>query len=253
MPHYTKRIDRATHALTAYELEAFPGKPSLLQRDPFYTEALLAALVCDLEHYANHHGISFSGVVSTGRALNAEEVSEDAPYKPGDQVRLTRQYNYCGTVIGWQTTGSDNETSYLVTVPGIPYIYAEAATHLEPAPAFPPTETILGTVRYPDQAEQLYFNIAKQLPNAPAATRLKLENDRQRLLAALSSWSGISGSRIHNELAPRPTAARFQQPGTRAAAADFPTDINHRLTAPPPDAPDHKQPPPSPQGSTPTA
>ena len=252
MPHNAKRIERATHTLTVYELDAFPGKPSLLQRDPFYTEALLAALVCDLEHYANYHGINFSGVVSTGRALNAEEVSEDAPYKPGDQVRLTRQDDRCGTVIGWQTTGPDDETTYLVAVPGIPYIYAEPATYLAPAPAFPPTETILGTVNSADQAEQLYINVTKQLPNAPASTRPKLEHDCQRLLAVLSSWSGVSASRLHNELVPRPAAARFRRPDTNAAAADFPTDIGHNFTAAPPGTPDRRQPPPAPRGSTPT-
>ncbi|NDU73842.1 hypothetical protein GWI34_14515 [Actinomadura sp. DSM 109109] len=253
MPHNTQRIHRATNTLTAYELDAFPGKPSLLQRDPFYTEALLAALICDLEHYAIHHGINFSGVVNTGRALNAEEVVEDAPYKPGDQVCLTRQYDQCGTVIGWQNTGPDAETSYLIAVPGFPYIYAEAATHLAPAPAFPPTETVLGTVLYANQAEQLYFNICKQLPNAPESTRLKLEHDRQRLLAALSSWSGTSASRIHDELAPRPTTAGFPQPNTHAAAADFPTGINHNATTAPADTSARKQPPPSPRGSAPTA
>ncbi|MEU8305965.1 hypothetical protein AB0C84_20635 [Actinomadura sp. NPDC048955] len=248
MPHNIKRIDRATHALIAYELDAFPGKPSLLQRDPFYSEALLAALVCDLEHYANHHGINFSGIVSTGRALNAEEVSEDAPYKPGDHVCLTRQHDYCGTVIGWQTTGTDEETSYLVAVPGIPYIYAEVATHLAPAPAFPPTETILGTVHSADQAEQLYFNIVKQLPNAPASTRPKLEHDRQRLLDALSSWSGISVSRLHNELAPRPATARRPEIDVHAAA-EIQTDVSHSFAAEPPATPRRRRPPPSPRGT----
>ncbi|MFA1546121.1 hypothetical protein [Actinomadura chokoriensis] len=253
MPHNAKRIERATRTLTAYELDAFPGKPSLLQRDPFYTEALLAALVCDLEHYANHHGINFSAVISTGRALNAEEVSEDAPYKPGDQARLTRQDDRCGTVIGWQTTGTHDETSYLIAVPGIPYIYAEPATYLAPAPAFPPTETILGPVHSADQAEQLYITLTNRLPHTPASNRPKLEHDRQQVLAALSSWSGVPESRIHDELLPHSTAARFHQSDTHAAAADFPTDLGHNLATPPPTAPDRKQPPPAARASTPTA
>ncbi|MEU8804046.1 hypothetical protein [Spirillospora sp. NPDC048819] len=237
MTHTTKRIDRATHALTAYEHDAFPGKPSLLQHDAFYAEALLAALLCDLEHYASHHGIDFSGVLSTGRAINASEVAEDAPYKIGDQARLTRQHDRCGTVIGWQTTSPDSETSFLVAVPGIPYVYAEPAAHLAPAPDFPATQTILGTIHHADQAEQLYITITARLADTPDSTRHTLESDRRRLLAALSSWSGITETRLHNELAPRPRANRHQpsstSTSTSAAAAKFPTAINH-LPAPPP-------------------
>jgi hypothetical protein len=253
MPHATRRIDRATHALTAYENDAFPGKPSLLHRDTFYTQALLAALVCDLEHYAQHHGINFASALSTGRALNAAEVAEDAAYKVGDQVRLTRQDGRCGTVIGWQTTSPDTETSFLVAVPGIPFIYAEPATHLAAAPDFPPTQTILGTVQHADQAGQLYITITTRLPDAPEPTRTALEHDCQRLLAALSSWSGITQTRLHDELAPRPTAGGHRPPDTRAATADFPTDINQSLPAPAaPPVHSRDKPPPHP-GPTPAA
>ncbi|MEU8346660.1 hypothetical protein AB0C74_33615 [Spirillospora sp. NPDC048832] len=250
MPHATRRIDRATRALTAYENDAFPGKPSLLHRDAFYTQALLAALMCDLEHYAHHHGLDFASALSTGRALNAAEVAEDAPYKVGDQVRLTRQDGRCGTVIGWQTTGPDTEVSFLVAVPGIPFIYAEPAAHLAAAPDFPPTQTILGTVHHADQAEQLYITITTRLPDAPEPTQNALEHDRRRLLATLSSWSGITQTRLHHELAPRPTGSRHQPTDTRAAAADFPTDINQSLPMGGPHS--HSHPPPSPNpGMTP--
>ncbi|NKZ03317.1 hypothetical protein [Actinomadura latina] len=252
MPGTTRRIDRATNALTAYERDAFPGKPSLLRRDAFYAEALLAALVCDLEHYAHHHGINFASAISTGRALNALEVAEDAPYKVGDQVRLIRQHDRCGTVIGWQTTSPDTEVSFLVAVPGIPFIYAEPAAHLASAPAFPPTQTLLGTVHHADQAEQLYISITTRLADALEPARHTLEHDRRRLLAALSSWSGIPQTRLHDELTPRRPSSRHQPADTKAAAADFPTDIDQRLpAAAAPHPHDHDQPPPSP-GSSPT-
>ncbi len=107
MTHTDQSIHRATHALTAYENDAFPGRPSLLHRDTFYTQALLAALVCDLEHYAHHHGIDFTAALSTGRAINAAEVTEETPYKIGDQVRLTRQHDRCGTTHS-NTTAADS-------------------------------------------------------------------------------------------------------------------------------------------------
>lgn len=258
MPHAGRRLDRATHALTAYENHAFPGKPSLLHHEGLYTQALLAALVCDLEHYAHHHGLDFASALSTGRALNATEVAEDAPYKVGDQVRLTRQHDRCGTVIGWQTTNPDADatpdTAFLVAVPGIPFIYAEPAAHLAPAPAFPPTTTALGTVHHADQAEHLYTTITTRLPDAPEPARRTLEHDRRQLLTALSTWSGITETRLHDELAPRPPANRHQPSDTRAAAADLPADISQNLpTAGPPHDHGHAQPPPFPGRSHPTS
>lgn len=202
-PAATRHIDRAALALAAYERHAFPGKPSLLQRDAFYTQALLMALVCDLEHYAKHHGVNFASAVSTGRALNVSEVAEDAPYKVGDQVRLIRQDDRCGTVIGWHDDSSDAETSFLVVVPGIPYLYAESAAHLAAAPAFPPTQTVLGAVHRADQAEQLYITITERSTETAEPLRQVLEHDGQRLLSALSNWSGIPETRLHDELVPR--------------------------------------------------
>ncbi|GAA1875140.1 hypothetical protein [Actinomadura bangladeshensis] len=246
MPHAGRRLDRATQALAAYEKAAFPGTPSLLRRDAFYSQALLAALICDLEHYAHHHGHDFATALSTGRALNAAEAAEDAPYKVGDQVRLTREHDRCGTVIGWQTTSPHAETDFLVAVPGIPFVYAEPATHLAPAPAFPPTTTVLGTVHHADQAERLYTTITTRLPDAPEPTRHALEHDRRRLLTALSSWSGITETRLHDALAPRPPANRHQPSDTRAAAADFPADISQSLPAAEPHDHSRDQPPHSP-------
>ncbi|TDD84312.1 hypothetical protein [Actinomadura rubrisoli] len=78
----TRRIARATQALEAYEQTVFPNEPSLLQHDPLYTEAFLSALICDLEHYATGQGITFSGVLSTARSINAEEVAEQTPTRP---------------------------------------------------------------------------------------------------------------------------------------------------------------------------
>ncbi|MFA1551739.1 hypothetical protein [Actinomadura chokoriensis] len=245
MPHTTKHIERAVHALIAYEHDAFPGKPSLLQRDPFYAEALLAALLCDLEHYASHHGINFSDVLSTGRAINASEVAEDTPYKIGDQARLTHQHNRCGTVIGWQTISPDTETSFLVAVPGVPYVYAEPATRLAPAPDFPPTHTIVGAVHHADQAEQLYITMTTRLTDASGPIRAALEHDRKKLLAALSSWSGITETRLHDALAPRPPASRHHPAETRAVAPGVSTAISHDLPSPPPHPRSREQLPPS--------
>ncbi|WP_067466153.1 hypothetical protein [Actinomadura macra] len=193
----TKRIDRAIRALIAYEQDTFRRKPAALQPDLLYTEALLAALLCVLEHCATRHGIDSSSTVDTSCSINTKE----ATYTVGDEVRLTRQSGRCGTIIGW-STGVNAETSFHVEVPGIPFIYAEPETHLSPAPPFPPTKTSLGTVAWADQAEQLYISITARLPGVRGSTRRRLDEDRHNLLTTLSSWCGVPMSRLQDELTP---------------------------------------------------
>ncbi|WP_344901418.1 hypothetical protein [Actinomadura meridiana] len=236
----------ATHALTAYEQQAFPGQPPLLQRDTLYTEALLAALVCDLEHYAAYHGINFSAVLGNGREINAQETAEDAPFKVGDQVRLTRQSDLCGTIVAWQNTASDTETIFIVEVPGLSYLHAETAANLTPAPPFPPTNTSFGPITDASQAEQTYISIMAQLPKALVPTRRALEQDRELLLSTLSSWSGVPETRIQDELHPMRRSAPYQESASReakAASADFPAPITREAPTPRNEPGRTKQPP----------
>ncbi|GAA0544527.1 hypothetical protein [Actinomadura livida] len=200
----TRQVTRAAHALRAYEQVAFSGEASLLQHDRIHTEALLAALICDLEHYANHHGIAFSNAVSAGRAIHAEENADLPTYTLGDQVRLTRQSGRCGTIIGWKNLAPDDQTHFLIDVPGVSFVYAEAARHLAPAPPFPPTATNLGTVTHANQAAQTYTSIAARLPSTAEPTRRALQHDAHKLLDALSSWSGITITQLRDGLAPPP-------------------------------------------------
>ncbi|TDC73850.1 hypothetical protein [Actinomadura sp. 7K507] len=218
-----KQITRATRALETYEQSAFPGEPSLLQHDPLYAEALLTALLCDLEHYANHHGINFTSAISTGHSINTEEATDQTTYEVGDQVRLTRQSGRCGSIIGWTSPAPDVQPDYLVEVPGVPFVYAETAAHLTPAPPFPPTETSLGTITHANQAEQAYTSITAQLLSTAEPTHEILDQDRHRLLDALSSWSGISTTQLHEALTPPPRAT---------ATSCWPTTTNRSRVAP---------------------
>ena len=234
-----EQITRATRALVTYEQSAFPGEPSLLQHDPLYAEALLTALLCDLEHYANQHGINFSNAISTGRSIHAEETADQTVYEVGDQVRLTRQSGRCGTIIGWTTLAPDAQPDFLVGVPGVPFVYAEAAAQLTPAPPFPPTETSLGTVTHADQAEQTYASITARLLSTAAPACGTLDQDRHRLLDALSSWSGIPTTQLRNALTParRATSSSTSPPqGPKAAAADTSSNLGKARNPSPPSA-----------------
>ncbi|MFG2091855.1 MULTISPECIES: hypothetical protein [unclassified Spirillospora] len=249
------QIARATRALQAYEQSAFPGEPSLLQHDPLYTEALLTALVCDLEHYANEHDISFASAVSTGHSINAEEAADQTIYEVGDQVRLTRQSGRCGTIIGWNHA-PNAQPDFLVEVPGVPFVYAESAPHLAPAPPFPPTKTSLGTVTHANQAEQTYISITARLLSTAEPTRQTLEQDGHRLLDALSSWSGISTTQLHDALAtkPRATPGHTSRPQTpKAASADVSTDAGNAIPSATADTGHRSQSPSTAKNSTPRA
>lgn len=231
-----KQITRATLALEAYEQSAFPEEPSLLQHDPRYTEALLTALICDLEHYADEHGIDFASAVRTGHSINAEEAADQTTYEVGDQVRLTRQSGRCGTIIGWKNLTPNGQTDFLVEVPGVPFVHAEPAPHLAPAPPFPPTKTSLGTVTHANQAEQTYASITARLLSTAEPTRRMLQQDCHSLLDALSSWSGISITQLRDALATEPctTSRPTMRPlETNVASADMSTDAGNAITSAP--------------------
>ncbi|OLT31877.1 hypothetical protein BJF79_08770 [Actinomadura sp. CNU-125] len=209
MTHHvpTGQLARAAKALQGYEHAAFPGKPTLLGRDQLYASALMAALICDLEHYAGRYGISFSSVINTGRSVHADEAAEQSFYGIGDHVRLPHHGNRCGTIIGWITTDTANDRTFLVAVPGVPNVYDEPAARLAPAPPFPATSTKLGIVTRALQAESAYIDLALRIPGTPLPAQGVLRQDCQRLLAALSTWSGVPAPELLKGLNPKITNA----------------------------------------------
>ncbi|MFD0690949.1 hypothetical protein [Actinomadura fibrosa] len=227
-----KQIGRAAKALEAYEQDAFPGEASLLQGDTLYAEALLTGLICDLEHYATTHGINFSETVRTGHSINLEEVADQAPYTVGAEVQLLRQPGYCGTIIGWGNTASGLEQTFLIEVPGIPYIFEEPTHHLASAPAFPVTSTTLGDLQHADQAEQAYADLAAQLPRATTAARPVIERDCQALITALSSWSGVPTPLLEAQ-----HRSRFIRGSTRRPQSPARSPRKHEENEPSPEDP----------------
>ncbi|MFF0521530.1 hypothetical protein ACFYTC_22710 [Actinomadura nitritigenes] len=224
------QLARATHIIRTYEQRAFPGGGSLLDRDPLYTRALLTALINDLEHYAAHHHLDI-----TDTPTSTPEAADRTAYKVGDHVRLPRHGDHCGTVVGWTTSRPDASTTYLVEVPGIARVLAESATHLEPAPPFARTETLLGPVHYADQAEQTYISLAARIATADARDRRALKRDCDALIQTLSRWAGVPAyqlrAALNPEAPPAPPAARPSD--TTAAAHEFPHHITQAIQAAP--------------------
>jgi hypothetical protein len=234
------QLARATQIIRTYEQRAFPGGGSLLNRDPLYTRALLSALINDLEHYAINHDLDFTEVISSGRATSPRDSADDtAPHKVGDEVRLPLHGDRCGTIVGWTNSRSQAETTFLVEVPGIPNIIAAPAAHLAQAPPFPRTETILGTIAYADQAEHAYVSLAARLATAKASDRAAARRDCNKLIEALSSWTGVPAHQLRNELDPKPppSAPSGRPRDATAAARDFPYDLTQGIPPTPEPAP----------------
>jgi hypothetical protein len=216
----TQRITNAKRALTAYERAVFPEAPSLLPEDPLYVKAVLGALLCDLEHYADVHGIDFEAASATGRAAHDDEVAEQIRYQAGDQVRLRRPGGNCGIVAGVQGE-PDGDPNYLVEIPGVPYLVTEPARRLEPAPPFPLVTTQLGEMTRADQAEKALIKLAARNRGLAPATEATLRADCARLLDALSTWSGTPQRELLQDLGaglaeritgrPTPRSATFRQ------------------------------------------
>ncbi|MFD0900065.1 hypothetical protein [Actinomadura sediminis] len=201
----TSQLVRASKALEGYEEAAFPGKSSLLGRDKLYSSALLAALICDLEHYANQHDLSFAHAVNVGRSAHAEEAAEQATYFIGDHVRLLNHDGRCGTIIGWATIDDHEDRLFLIVVPGVSRVYDERAADLEPAPPFPATSTTTGEVTHALQAESAYIGFAARIPRTAPSLQPALRQDCQKLLSALSTWSGVSVPELLKGLHPKVT------------------------------------------------
>ncbi|QFG22854.1 hypothetical protein [Actinomadura sp. WMMB 499] len=201
----TSQLVRATKALEGYEEAAFPGKSSLLRGDQLYASALIAALICDLEHYANQYGLSFSHAVNVGRSSHAEEAAEQATYYIGDHVRLLDHDGRCGTIIGWATIDDQVDRLFLIVVPGVSRVYDETAARLEPAPPFPTTRTTTGNITHALQAESAYISLAARIPRTALPHQPALRQDCQKLLAALSTWSGVPVSELLKGLHPKVT------------------------------------------------
>ncbi|WP_067479535.1 hypothetical protein [Actinomadura hibisca] len=217
-----QRITDASRALSAYEESTFDS-PSALPSDPIYTQALMAAMLCDLEHYATAHGVDFVEAVSAGRETYADEIAAQKQYEIGDEVQFRLQPRLRGTVIDTSHAPNGDQT-YLVKVSGLPYIREEPAVALDNAPPFPPTPTGPLTITRADQAEQVLVDQAARLrgPHTDADRRTY-----ELLLDALADWSGTTTHELLTDLAPRirQTTSRPSATSAELASHDFPTDI----------------------------
>lgn len=231
--HYLNatQLARATHIIRTYEQRAFPGGGSLLNRDPLYAQALLSALVNDLEHYATSRDLNFTEVINSGRTTAPGDTSDHTTHKVGDEVRLPLHGDHCGTIVGWTNSRSAAGTTFLVEVPGIPNVLAAPAAHLAPAPPFPRTETALGQITYADQAERAYITLATGPVAAQPADQATARRDCDKLIEALSSWSGVPAHQVRRELDPEPPppAPTGRPRDTEAAARDFPHDLTQGI------------------------
>ncbi|GAA1574434.1 hypothetical protein GCM10009678_66430 [Actinomadura kijaniata] len=247
-PH-TQQISNAKQALTAYERASLLDPDNTPHpQDPDYLRDVLSALLCDLEHLATVHGVDFAQAVATGHRIHADEVAAARIYEVGDQVQIRLIPNRRGTVI--EIDEAHGESLYLVKVPGLPYLHQERAVSLEPAPPFPPVEGVDPPVTTAVQAEAALVEAAAHMrPGSPMYS--KYQGQTNRLLEALSDWSGTRPNELLQDLSSKISrrGAELERPArptgnpARLAARDFPLDITEGFPADPtsPAAPSRPQ------------
>lgn len=235
-----QRIANASRALETYERSAFPGSHSALP-DRTYAQALLGAMLCDLEHYAVSHGVDFAEAIAAGRETYTDEIAAQARYQVGDQVQLRLIPKRRGTVID-VGTGLDDEPVYLVRVPGLPYVHEERAVGLESAPPFPPTPVGPNTITSAEHAQSTLVDLAAR--ERALLSRVE-RRDYEHILQSLSDWSGSTSHDLLQDLRSRISQradelraeeiTRTVSDGTAAAdvaAEDFPVDIGSGIPLP---------------------
>ncbi|MFI6515608.1 hypothetical protein ACIBF1_08635 [Spirillospora sp. NPDC050679] len=243
-----RRVVHATRALSAYAESAFLDDASVPPDDPIYIRSLLAAMLCDLEHYAAAHGVDFTEAVAAGREVHADEIAAQKRYAVGDEVRLRLQPRQRGTVIDTGRNAAGEQT-YLVKVPGLPHVREEPAVALDSAPPFPPTPAGATVITRAEEAEEALIDQAVRLRGPHTGDDRHLY---ETVLDALAGWSGTTAHELLADLAPRIAhrAAEPRKPPSPAAvpaklaARGFPADITKGL--PPCETPHSAQVPLSP-------
>lgn len=235
----SEHVQNAEHALDAYQRHALnehlPSPP-----DRRHADALIGALVGDLKHYADACGLDFAEILANARAAYTAELSDQTRYAIGDEVRLITHPQRCGTITN--ITVQNGEQLHHVHVAGVPYTHAELAADIEPANPFPLVPTSLGVITTARQAEATLVEFAiraRHETGAGSDPTAKAACDR--LITALTWWSGTTHHELAKEISPR-IAQQIIESRTAEVMADespvrlarqgFPYDLRDGIPSP---------------------
>ncbi|MEV5574511.1 hypothetical protein AB0L06_31135 [Spirillospora sp. NPDC052269] len=195
-----KRIAAATEALRTYERRVFGDGPSAVPGERTYVQTLMSALLCDLEHFAPANGVSFMEAAVAGHETYADEIAAARRYAIGDAVQLRHSPHRRGIISGIDDAHAE-DPSYLVRVPGLPYVHHEHAVALEPVGSFPPVKGMFRAAVTVDQAEAELIDAWAHLHLGSAAPAWTQTYDR--VLKALTAWSGSTSHELLTNLKPQ--------------------------------------------------
>ncbi|MFC4906935.1 hypothetical protein [Actinomadura gamaensis] len=192
-----ERIAHVTEALRAYERGALDGQPTGLPSDPISMQALVAAFLCDLEHFASANDVDFTEAAVAGHDAYADEIAAARRYAIGDAVQLRHSPYRRGTISDIDDAHTD-DPSYLVKVPGLPFVHCERAVALEPAPPFPAVQGMYRVAATVKQAEAELIDAKAHLhlgSTSPGWTQTY-----NRTVEALTAWSGCTSHELLTDL-----------------------------------------------------
>ncbi|MEV4251684.1 hypothetical protein AB0J52_00800 [Spirillospora sp. NPDC049652] len=195
-----RRIANVTGALRAYEQGVFGDGPSAVPGERAYVQTLMSALICDLEHFAAAHGVDFTEAAVAGHETYADEIAAARRYAIGDAVQLRHSPHRRG-IISEIDDAHAEDPSYLVKVPGLPYVHHERAVALEPTRPFPPVKGMFRVAATVDQAEAELIDAWAHLHLGYAAPGWTQTYDR--VLKALSAWSGSTSHELLTNAKPQ--------------------------------------------------
>ncbi|MFC5187199.1 hypothetical protein [Actinomadura harenae] len=226
--HAVQRIATVTDALRTYEHGVFGDGPSAVPGEPAYVQTLMSSLICDLEHFASANGVDFMAAAVAGHETYADEIAAARRYAVGDAVQLRHSPHRRGIISGTDDAHADHP-SYLVKVPGLPYVHHEHAVALEPIGPFPPVKGMFRVAVTVDQAEAELIDAWAHLHLGSAAPAWTQTYDRA--LKALTAWSGCTSHELLTNLRPQ-IDKRIQQLRAATPQPEHPARLaSHDRTA----------------------
>jgi hypothetical protein len=227
-------IDDVTHLMDVYEQRMFPGEPTAHRTEPATAALLLRCLLSGLLHYTDARGLDFNEALEIARGIRTDDIAAEATYQIGEEVQTRYGPTLRGTITGIGT-GEIGQPLYEVHVPGEAKQRTLEAVEISQAPPFGPVTTRSGDITTAAMAERMLIHLGARIRHGeaggPPVTRDHY-GDRERLLAALATWSCKPKKTIRRSLGPKEVLAYGEM--TKSNLGD--------ITAATPNSPQQQQP-----------
>jgi hypothetical protein len=196
-------IDDVTHLMDVYEQRMFPGEPTAHRTEPATAALLLRCMLSGLLHYTDARGLDFNEALEIARGIRTDDIAAEKTYQVGEQAQTRYGPTLRGTVTGIGT-GEAGQPLYEVHVPGESKPRTLEAVEITEAPSFGPVTTRAGDITTAAMAERMLIHLGARIRQGEAGgppVNNDHYGDRDRLLAALATWSCKPKKTIRRHLA----------------------------------------------------